>query len=45
MFLYNGSGRGGQEVSCDTAQEAQFVAETMRPFNNTGHHIRVALTH
>lgn len=44
VFLYNGSGRGGKEVSCDTAQEAQFVAETMRPFNNTGHHIRVALT-
>ncbi|WP_327309789.1 hypothetical protein OG730_41640 (plasmid) [Streptomyces sp. NBC_01298] len=43
VFLYNGSGRGGEEVSCDTAQEAQFVAETMRPFNNTGHHIRVAL--
>ncbi|MFE7332304.1 hypothetical protein ACFU8W_47125 [Streptomyces sp. NPDC057565] len=39
--LYNGTGKGGKTVDCDNAQEAQFVAETERPFNNTGYQIQV----
>ncbi|MGW3699431.1 hypothetical protein ACWD7C_36365 [Streptomyces sp. NPDC005134] len=41
VYLYNASGRGGKTVACATAQEAQFVAETERPFNNTGFQIQV----
>jgi hypothetical protein len=39
--LYNATGPGAKAVECDTAQRAQFIAETERPFNNTGHEIWV----
>ncbi|MER6409454.1 hypothetical protein ABT269_39780 [Streptomyces viridosporus] len=39
--LYNAAGRGARAVECGTAQEAQFIAETERPFNNTGYEISV----
>ncbi|MFJ5635013.1 hypothetical protein ACIQF5_20540 [Streptomyces goshikiensis] len=41
VTLYNGSGSGRRTVTCPTPQEAQFTAETVRPFNNTGYTIHV----
>jgi hypothetical protein len=41
VTFYNGSGPGRRTVTCMTAQEAQFAAETVRPFNNTGYTIHV----
>ncbi|KNE83295.1 hypothetical protein AB0B04_19005 [Streptomyces xinghaiensis] len=41
VTFYNGSGSGRRTVSCTTPQEAQFTAETVRPFNNTGYTIHV----
>lgn len=35
VTLDNGSGPGRRTVTCMTPQEAQFNAETVRPFNNT----------
>jgi hypothetical protein len=44
VTLYNGSGPGQRTVTCMTPQEAQFTAETVRPFNNTGYTIHVTTT-
>ncbi|MFD8900547.1 hypothetical protein [Streptomyces ardesiacus] len=44
VTLYNGSGSGRRTVTCMTPQEAQFTAETVRPFNNTGYTIHVTTT-
>lgn len=44
VTLYNGSGPGRRTVTCETSQEAQFTAETVRPFNNTGYTIHVTTT-
>ncbi|MFE2852678.1 hypothetical protein ACFXJO_16300 [Streptomyces lavendulae] len=44
VTLYNGSGPGRRTVTCPTPQEAQFTAETVRPFNNTGYTIQVTTT-
>ncbi|MER5615962.1 hypothetical protein [Streptomyces sp. NPDC002215] len=41
VTLYNGSGPGRRTVTCETPQEAQFTAETVRPFNNTGYTIQI----
>ncbi|MGP3953456.1 hypothetical protein [Streptomyces sp. 7N604] len=41
VTLYNASGRGACTIECDTPQRAQFIAETERPFNNTGYEIEV----
>ncbi|MFD7661273.1 hypothetical protein [Streptomyces sp. NPDC059788] len=41
VTLYNGSGPGRRTVTCMTPQQAQFTAETVRPFNNTGYTIHV----
>ncbi|MEV5009250.1 hypothetical protein [Streptomyces sp. NPDC055692] len=40
--LFNATGRGASTVTCDTPQRAQFIAETERPFNNTGYEIWVS---
>ncbi|MFJ5951359.1 hypothetical protein [Streptomyces noursei] len=42
VTLYNGTGKGARSVECSNPQRAQFIAETERPFNNTGYTIRVA---
>ncbi|MEU5239684.1 hypothetical protein ACH4UR_25515 [Streptomyces lydicus] len=42
VHVWNGSGRGGVSLHCDTPQRAQFLAETERPFNNTGYTIYLA---
>ncbi|MFI6282913.1 hypothetical protein [Streptomyces sp. NPDC050988] len=39
--LYNATGRGARTVECSSPQRAQFIAETERPFNNTGYTIRL----
>ncbi|MEU7031599.1 hypothetical protein AB0A60_33490 [Streptomyces sp. NPDC046275] len=44
VTLYNGSGPDRRTVTCMTPQEAQFTAETVRPFNNTGYTIHVTTT-
>jgi hypothetical protein len=41
VTLYNAIGRGARSVQCSTPQRAQFIAETVRPFNNTGYTIHV----
>ncbi|MGP4004819.1 hypothetical protein ACTWQE_33745, partial [Streptomyces sp. 8N706] len=41
--LYNATGRGAHTIQCHTPHKAQFVAETERPFNNTGYEIRIHL--
>jgi len=42
VMLYNATGRGARSVECSSPQRAQFIAETERPFNNTGYTIQVA---
>ncbi|MFH8257557.1 hypothetical protein [Streptomyces roseolus] len=44
VTLYNGTGPGRRTVTCLSPQEAQFTAETVRPFNNTGYTIHVTTT-
>ncbi|MEV0966866.1 hypothetical protein AB0J25_30580 [Streptomyces sp. NPDC049910] len=44
VTLYNGTGPGRRTITCATPQEAQFTAETVRPFNNTGYTIHVTTT-
>ncbi|MET7490196.1 hypothetical protein [Streptomyces sp. NPDC005538] len=39
--LYNAIGRGARSVECSSPQRAQFIAETERPFNNTGYTIQL----
>ncbi|MEU1076315.1 MULTISPECIES: hypothetical protein [unclassified Streptomyces] len=39
VTLYNAIGKGARSVKCTTPQRAQFIAETVRPFNNTGYTI------
>ncbi|MFH0246066.1 hypothetical protein ACGRHY_27450 [Streptomyces sp. HK10] len=39
VTLYNAIGKGARSVKCSTPQRAQFIAETVRPFNNTGYTI------
>lgn len=39
--LYNGTGRGGKRIVCRRPEDAQIVAETVRPYNNTGAEIWV----
>ncbi|WP_435060364.1 hypothetical protein [Streptomyces sp. bgisy060] len=41
VTLYNAIGKGARSVKCSTPQRAQFIAETVRPFNNTGYTIHV----
>ena len=40
--LYNAIGKGFRSVECFSPQRAQFIAETERPFNNTGYTIWVS---
>ncbi|MDF3303254.1 hypothetical protein [Streptomyces tropicalis] len=42
VTLYNAIGKGARSVKCSTPQRAQFIAETVRPFNNTGYTIHVS---
>ncbi|MCZ1012014.1 hypothetical protein [Streptomyces lydicus] len=41
VYLFNASGHGGRTIECDTPQRAQFLAETERPYNNTGYDISI----
>ncbi|MGC5264103.1 hypothetical protein ACPXCO_24095 [Streptomyces cyaneofuscatus] len=40
--LYNATGKGSRTVECSSPQRAQFIAETERPFNNTGYTIWIS---
>ncbi|MFI1701423.1 hypothetical protein ACH419_36460 [Streptomyces bobili] len=42
VTLYNAIGKGSRSVQCSSPQRAQFIAETERPFNNTGYTICVS---
>lgn len=42
VHLYNGIGKGSRSVECSSPQRAQFIAETERPFNNTGYTIWIS---
>lgn len=43
VHLYNGTGRGSRKVVCRRPQDAQYVALTERPWNNTAAGISVLL--